>query len=585
MALLLAILLLAGCGSPGRAEPAGGGRPDVAFADYAYVRPDIEAIYAWLDDLCVQMEAAESAEEAYRLYQSSCPAWEDYLAMHSVAMLRSSADVEDTFYAEEYALLNEAGVQISLRQAQLYEIMLAAPYADALADYLGREELEAMRQVTAQTTPEVAALLEAEAALEQRYTALAGSAAITVDGVDYGYEAIGSIPGLDAESYWNYIDTFFTRYNRELGEILLELIALRQEIAEALGYDSFVELGYLRMGRTDYDRQDVLRLRHSIESYVSPYINELYDEALASGTLNLLPDRCPVPDMDAGEIIDACRSVWAALSPDADACAALLEAYGLSDLTAREHKDVSTFTTYLTAYRAPYIFAHLTGYNFYDIGTLQHEFGHAFAYYRQAERMGSPDLAQTYDISEIFSGAMELLSLPHYEVFFGDEAETAVSYALIGVLETLLTSAVYDEFNERIYTELPETVEEINRIYAEVLDRYIGNDFTRAYDTSCGGRFWILIPHFFTAPFYSIDYALADLVALQLWKQQEENPEAAFQRYEALIDAAYGLSFPELVGEAGLQNPFDDKVIKDLVGEVIRAIDRQAGRQPEGLAA
>ena len=563
----------------------GTSRPNVSFTDFAYLRPDIDAIYAQLDEQIAKMAAATSAQEAYTIFTEESISLGDYLTMYTVAMLRNCADVNDPFYAEEYAFLNDASVQISSRQAALYETMLAAPYAEDLSSYFGEKDLEAMRRATQLTSSEAEPLLRQEAELEQQYIILAGSATITVDGVEYGYADIGSIPGLDAESYWNYIDEFFTIYNQKLGDIFLKLIEVRDEIANLLGYDSFVELGYLRMGRTSYTQQDVMRLRYSIGNYVSPYVNGLYDDVYTTNTLNLLPDPSPVPDMDADELIDACKEVWARISSDAKSCSDLMDQYELVDLKARQSKDVSTFTTYVDAYKAPYIFAHISGYNAYDVTTLNHEFGHAFAYYRQTERMGVPDFSQTYDISEIFSGTMELLALPFYETFYGDDAETAVSYALIGILESLLTSVVYDEFNERIYTELPETIEEINMIYAEVLERYVGNDFTRAYDTSCGGRFWVLIPHFFSAPFYSIDYALADLVALQIWQQAENDPEGAFQSYESLIDLAYGVNFTELIEAADLQNPFDDKVVKELVSAVVQTIEKQSGRQPDTLAA
>src|SRR3712207_3889561 len=83
---------------------------------------------------------------------------------------------------------------------------------------------------------------------------------------------------------------------------------------------------------------------------------------------------------------------------------------------------------------------------------------------------------------------------------------------------------------------------------------------------------WYRQSHIHTAPFYYIEYGIAQLAALQVWRRSLRDPEGALARYKAALAIGGTRSLPEIYATAGASLVFDAEEMAPLVAEVERRI-------------
>ena len=196
---------------------------------------------------------------------------------------------------------------------------------------------------------------------------------------------------------------------------------------------------------------------------------------------------------------------------------------------------------------------------------LMHECGHAYAALRSFKHTDLLEYHQpTLETCEIHSTALEYLSYPHLDAFFGPAGQEA---ALLHMTESLLFlpyGCMVDEFQHRIYDEPTLTPADRNQVWLELEHRYQPDlDYDGAPFFS-EGRAWQKKEHIFNSPFYYIDYVLAQLTALDIWSTSRKHPDRAWKKYDALCEAGGHGTFLELLEKAGLASPFEPDTIKRL---------------------
>lgn len=343
--------------------------------------------------------------------------------------------------------------------------------------------------------------------------------------------------------------------NLKLGNIFLELIRVRNELAGLYGYDSYAQYAYESVYGRDYTPEDAAALCQALKPYARRYYADCYYSDAFQEDLGRF---------SAGELMDLLREYAPRFSPGAEEAQRYMEGHGLCFLESSENVSNVGFTTLLPQYNAPFLFDALFGVS-NDVTRLFHEFGHYCEAYLNPEpdRLGS---SGSYDVFEIHSTSMEALMLGWYDEIFGEEADLARIHALDGLLDNVVSGCLYDEFLQYAYSHPDMTVDELNDAY-----RRIASSYGVPVQYSAWRYAWADVSHNFESPFYYISYAASGLATLQILSMARSDRDAAIDLYTRLVGiGAYEKTYREVLSEVGL-TPFTEG-LDGSVGEAFREL-------------
>ena len=364
---------------------------------------------------------------------------------------------------------------------------------------------------------------------------------------------------------------FMASCTEKIDAIYDEQVKLRHKMAKKLGFNNYVELGYLRMLRTDYDSKMVADYRQQVLENVVPLANELRQrQARRIGLDDLkyydLPMHFhsgnPTPKGSPEWIVQHGKDMYEELSDETGEFFNFMIDNELLDLVTRQGKAGGGYCTYIPNYKAPFIFSNFNG-TAHDINVLTHEAGHAFQVY-MSRNWSIPEYQwPTYEACEIHSMSMEFFAWPWMERFFErDTPKFKFEHLSDGIL-FLPYGVSVDEFQHFVYENPDATPQERKQAWREIEKKYLpwvayeGNVFLET------GGFWQKQAHIFANPFYYIDYTLAQICAFQFWQKANENREDALNDYIRLCEAGGSKPFLSLVEYANLKSPFQHGCIAE----------------------
>ena len=345
------------------------------------------------------------------------------------------------------------------------------------------------------------------------------------------------------------------KHEKELDDLYDRLVKIRTIIAHKLGYKSFTELGYYRMGRLDYDATMVKAFRDNVQKDLVPVVKELkeriareldidritfYDDAIYSG------GPVPKPLLDAKGIFQAAEEMYDDMNPEIGAFMhRMLEAEAF-DVEAREGKWGGGYCTTFPKYKQPFILANFNG-SCGDVDVITHEFGHAlaanFVFYG-----GDMDLdVGGMETAECHSMSMELLSWKYTEKFFGESANAYRKKHLLSSLSFIPYGVIVDEFQHEIYDHPGYTPEERKAVYRRLEEKYRPYMEFKDIPYIEEGTRWQYQMHIYETPFYYIDYCLAQTVALWFLVKSRENYQKALDDYLTFLKTGGQKSFEALL--------------------------------------
>ena len=550
------------------------------FTEMPYEHPDFAEIRADFYAALEQFNHAGSAREQIAAMEAINTVRDRLATAYNLVHIRHSIDARDEFYDKENSYFDEQMPQTEAWRNDYYRALLDSPYRDELATRFGPQLFRIAEASLRTFDPKILPLLQEENKLVTEYMKLKAKASFELDGEVYNLSTI-LVKELDpdrdtrrraAEVKWN----FYAEHGEEFDRIYDELVRIRTRMARELGYDNYIGLGYDRMLRTDYGPEEVARYREQIRQEVVPIARELYARQLDRLGLDELryydeefrfPDGNPQPQGDPEWIVDQARKMYEELSAETGRFFHFMQRRELMDLVAKDGKQPGGYCTYIPDYGTPFIFSNFNGTSG-DIDVLTHEFGHAFQVYSSRDIGISEYNWPTYEACEIHSMSMEFFTWPWMELFFGEQTEKYRLAHLGGAVRFLPYGVAVDEFQHQIYgnpdlspAERRSAWREIERKYLPQRD-YAGNEYLES------GGFWHKQNHIFAAPFYYIDYCLAQVCAFQFWRRDREDHAAAWSDYLRLCRAGGSGSFLELVRLADLESPFDPGTIARAVAPI-----------------
>ncbi len=369
----------------------------------------------------------------------------------------------------------------------------------------------------------------------------------------------------------------------ELEDIYDRLVDLRTRIARNAGHDRYTTFRFLELGRFDYSPDDCRSFHAAVEQAVVPALRELNAERrrrLGIDTLrpwDLEVDtsgRPPLrPFATEPELIGICRKVFARVDPRFDAEFGVLVDRDLLDLMSRPGKAPGGYQYTLEDERVPFVFANSVGVHG-DVQTLLHEGGHSF----HALLSRHHDLAAYRDspieFAETASMSMELLGLENLTASYDAEAAArAAGKHLEGVLRVLPWIASIDALQHWVYDNPGHDRNARRREWLRIRARFAPDLDWSGLDDALAMQ-WIGQTHLFNHAFYYIEYGIAQIASLQVWRNYRRDPQRAVADYRAALALGGSRPLPDLFARAGVRFDLSPALLQELVGDVMTQLRR-----------
>ena len=551
------------------------------FSEMPYKRPDVAAAAKQLDELTQKAKTAPDGEMLLEVYRETGALGDEVGTAGTLASIRHTVDTRDEFYSAENDYFDEQGPVLSSRTLELYRALLASPHRAALGERYGAILPEKLEVAVKSSDERLIPLQQEENALTTDYEKLYASARIPFRGETLTVAQLGPYKQAPdratRKEAFEAEGGFFEAHREELDELYDRLVKNRTAQAEMLGHESFVPLGDIRMERLGYARGQIVACREEVASGMVPVAAKLarrqaerigvedfkfYDAPLS------FPGGNPKPQGSPEEILAAGQRMYRGLSPETAEFIDFMMENGLFDVLAKPGKAPGGYCTYLPGYKSPFIFSNFNG-TAADVDVLTHEAGHAFAAYRAAGQDLAPELRSPgLESCEIHSMSMEFLTARYHELFFKEDTEHYSFSHTEDTIYFLPYGCQVDEFQHCVYEQPGLSPAQRNELWLSLERKYRPwNDFAGLPFYSRGAG-WQRQLHIYTAPFYYIDYVLAQAVALQFFLLANRDFASAWQRYLRLVEKAGTESYTGLVRAAGLQTPFEAGAMQQAGGEV-----------------
>ena len=561
------------------------------FSEYKYERPDFEKINTKIVSLVNNMSECKSFEAFDNNIVEINKIRNHVESMKTLASINYSINTHDESISIENKYWDEYGPEYKKIDKIFYEAIVNSDFKEEIENKYGRHFYKLVEFSLKEFSEEIVEDLKIENKLCSEYTKLLASAKILYDGKYNNLSQMNKYMLSDnreerkkaSERFYNYFESIEDKFN----SVFEELVKVRNRMAKKLGYDDFVELGYLRMKRTEYTEKDVDKFRKEVREKWIPLVDEFNKqkkERLNIDELKYYDDDVeypgwnmePVTDYD--ETLEAASKMYHELSKETGEFFDFMIENGFMDLETKESKGFGGYCTYIPEIKAPFIFSNFNK-TFDDVDTLTHEAGHAFQLY-MSRNIDMPEINfPTLDCCEIHSMTMELLTWPWMKLFFKDDEEKFKRTHMATIVRLIPYCMIVDEFQHIIYKNPKLTPEERNsewrgleKIYTP-WKNYDGNKFLEK------GCWWFKQGHIFKNPFYYIDYALAEVCALQIWSNMEENYDEVLENYMEICRDAGKRSFVETVNAGNLKSPFEEGCLDNIIGKIynwsVGKIDRK----------
>ncbi len=557
--------------------------PSMKFSEMPYTRPNLEEIRKNSEAILQRLASAACDQEQVDAYMDFEALKKELRTDLSLAYIRHTVDTRDEFYDKENDYADEIGPALQELNQKIELQLFHSPYRAELEEKLGKLFFLNLEISLRCMKPEIMPLMQEENKLQSEYQKLYASAMVEWEGEMLTLPKLGPFKqspdravrkaAFEAEGRW------FDSHQEELDTLYDKLVKNRTAQAKAMGYETYTQLGYDRMGRNCWGPKDAAAFREQVAKDLVPVVSRVkkdQEKRLGVEKLKfwddvlLFPDGNAVPQGTADDILSAGRRMYREMSPETAEFVDFLYDGELLDVLSKEGKAPGGYCTSLPAYKAPFIFSNFNGTSG-DVDVLTHEAGHAFADFRAQRRdLLSALESPTMEGCETHSMSMEFFAEPWYKEFFGPLTR---KYE-VGHCESSLIFIPYgcmvDEFQHIVYENPDMTPAQRNEAWMGLERKYRPWEDFEDLPFYGRGAGWQRQLHIYGSPFYYLDYCMAQTVAFQFWLASLKDREDAWARYLRFVDAGGTMSFAELVTAAGLKVPYAPGCVKE-IGDAISA--------------
>ncbi|NLU52309.1 MAG: M3 family oligoendopeptidase [Clostridiaceae bacterium] len=552
----------------------------MTFSQMPYERVDLEQYEKLINDIIKRFESAKSAPEQLDLHMEMTDLMKKFGTMRSIAYIRHTLNTQDSTYSAEQDYYDENGPKFVKLFMDYYKRLVSSPFRKELEKELSSLVFEKIELQLKGFDERIVPYMQEEGKLTTAYAKLIASAEFEIDGKKVNLPMLGFYmqhPDREVrKTAFKKRTEFFMEHSQELDDLYDKLVKVRTSMAKELNMENFVPLGYIFMERTDYDKDMVANFRKQVKEYLVPLATKLHEKRrkmLGLDSLTFIDEPLffkegnPAPKGTPEQIFEYGKKMYSELSPETKEFFEYMLDRELFDVLSKKGKASGGYCDFLPLYKAPFIFANFNGTSG-DIDVLTHECGHAFEAYLTKDMKIYEQTSIGMETAEIHSMSMEFFTAPWMHYFFADETDRYLYMHLASALMFIPYGCLVDEFQHIVYEKPEITPAQRKELWRELEAQYKPH-LNYEDDPFFGkGGAWQRQTHIYERPFYYIDYCLAQTCALQFKIKMEQDFKAAWNSYLELCKKGGTLKFTELIKEAGLESPFEDGCIKNLVKSI-----------------
>ena len=499
----------------------------------------------------------------------------------------------DTANAEKHQLLNFFIQEIEPHLAKFADLlnrkMLSNPFLSEITETGFSVYLRNVQKEVALFRDENIPLLTEIQTLSNEYGQLSGAMTVEMDGKTVTFQQaaveLKSSDRTKRREVYIKINERRLQSSDELNILFDKLLKLRNQVSIKADCSNYRDYMFDALGRFDYTPKHCFDFHESVAQHIVPIISSFEKERKdLLGYDQLMPWDLEVdpllqsplePYKNSDELIEKTIEVFKRIRPDFGEVIRLMKEKGHLDLDSRIGKAPGGYNYPLYQSSLPFIFMNSAG-TMRDMVTMMHEGGHAVHSWLSKDLNLTAYKSTPSEIAEVASMAMELISMEHWDVFFEDEStlRRARKYQLEKILSILPWIATVDAFQHWIYLHPEHSPEERKSEWIKLFRKFSGDVIDRSETASYEPFGWHRQLHIFEVPFYYIEYGIAQLASIGIWKNYKENPEKTLLQYEAALTAGYTFTLPELYEMAGIRFDFSSDYIQELAAFVKNELDQ-----------
>ena len=554
------------------------------FKDMPYKRVEKDEVEKAFARIVEEFKAAASGEEQFEVHKKFYKLKDDIETNITVANIRHDVDTTDSFYDGEKNYYDEISPIISNLEIAYQKLLYESPYRAYLESKIGPVAFKSMELNFKSFDEKLIPLMQEENNLVTSYNKLIAGAKIDWEGETLNLSLMTPyLTSADRDvriRAWEKFTAFFEENAGELDEIFDKLVKNRTAQAKELGYENYVELGYYRMNRNCYGKEEVEKFRSQVKEVWVPFVAKLHErrrQRLGLEKLTFYDEKVyfkegnPAPVGTPEEILQAGQKMYSELSAETKEFFDFMMENELFDVLGRKTKRAGGYMTYLPNYNAPFVFANFNGTSG-DVDVITHECGHAFQGFISGKDPIKEHADITMETAEIHSMSMEFFTEGWMELFFGDRKNDYIDMHLEDSAAFIPYGCMVDEFQHIVYENPDMTPDERNAAWSKLEKEYKPHlDYVGNKRFGEGG-YWQRQLHIYNYPFYYIDYCLAQTCALQYKVWMDEDYQAAWNSYLKLCGLSASDFYVNMLKEVGLKLPFEDGCMKEMAEKLQKKI-------------
>ncbi len=416
--------------------------------------------------------------------------------------------------------------------------------------------------------------------LSTEYGALTGALTVEIGGVEKTLQQasahLESTDRKEREEVFHKIATKRLSLKDDLNKLFNQLIEKRDQVAKNANFENFRDYSFASLGRFDYSPADCFEFHEAVAETVVPILNDLATKRKAALKVEALKPwdkavdpagRKPLKPFETGqELLEKTIRVFDKLDPFLGNCLKEMVKLNRFDLDSRKGKNPGGYNYPLEESGFPFIFMNAAG-QVRDMVTLLHEGGHAVHSILDKDLPINAFRNVPSEVAELASMSMELITMEHWKEYFAnpEEEKRAKIKHLEDILETLPWVATIDAFQHWIYENPQHTFEEREAAWLKIYGKFSDSVTDWSELEVNKANVWQKQLHLFEVPFYYIEYAIAQLGALAVWRNYCQNPEKALNQYLDALALGYTVPMKEIYATAGIEFNFSKKYISELM--------------------
>jgi oligoendopeptidase F len=531
----------------------------------------VEALKKWFRDRS-EVEAVVSEDLAWRYIKMTCY-------------------TENEEYRKSYQdFIENIQPQMAPVADQLNKKAAASPYLNELSDKEGfdimirslKKDIEIFRDENVPLYTEI----NTES---QKYALINGAMTIDWEGKEITLQQ-GSVLMMSTdrkirENVYHKISERRLKDKDTLDELFTKLITLRHKVSLNADFPNFRDYMFRSLGRFDYTPQDCFDFHEAIHGEVVPLLDKFSKERKAALKVEKLRpwDKAVDPEgrealkpfTNGKELTDKTIEVFRRIDPFLGQCLAVMKEMGHLDLESRKGKAPGGYNYPLSEIGVPFIFMNATS-TLRDMVTIMHEGGHAIHNFLTRDLELNDFKSTPSEVAELASMSMELISMDHWDIFFTNEAELrrAKREHLEDIIETLPWVATIDKYQHWLYEHPAHTPDDRKKQWNLTFDQFADTVTDWHGLQNAKDYLWQKQLHLYEVPFYYIEYGMAQLGAIAVWRNFRKNRKAGLEGYQNALKLGYMKSIPEIYKAANIKFDFSRAYIKELMDFVRAELDK-----------